>query len=110
MCGNDYSEFSSSIKTLKEALALPYNESPDWLTVRNSSIETFWDVSTDSEINNFDNKSYFYFRMMGVNKFNSFLYNLNQVSLIQKGLDEGYPKPVREIYNAIINILRQPVY
>lgn len=52
----------------------------------------------------------FYFKMMGVNKFNSFLYNLNQVSLIQKGLDEGLTKPVREIYNAIINTLNNPKY
>jgi hypothetical protein len=67
MSGNDYTEYHNSIKTLKDALALPQSQCPAYLSVRNSSIETFWDVSTDSEISNFDSKAYYYFRMMGVN-------------------------------------------
>jgi hypothetical protein len=82
MCGNDYPEYSSSVKTLKKALSLTEEESPTYLTAMNAVLETAQEVRCNYNFPEIEGKIDYWNRMMGINKFNSFLYNLNQVSLI----------------------------
>jgi hypothetical protein len=82
MCGNDYPEYQTSVKTLKKALALTEEQSPTYLTAMNAVLETAVDVRCNLDFPKMDSKIEYWNKMMGVNKFNSFLYDLNQISLI----------------------------
>jgi len=48
--------------------------------------------------------------MLGMNRYQNFQYDLNQTSLIEYGLEEGYTKPVFEIVQFVLKVLCDATY
>jgi hypothetical protein len=63
-------------------------------TIENSPLSIMCDTSNESTREEKNSTAEFYFKMMGINRYQSFFYDLNGVSVVQKGLDIGYIKPV----------------
>ena len=48
--------------------------------------------------------------MLGINRYQDFQYDLNQRSLIQYGLEEGWTQPVFEIVQFVLKSLCDAAY
>lgn len=65
------------------------------LSVENSPFSLIWEPENNfEETEKAINSTKIAFQMMGVNRFQSFQYDFNQTSMMQRGLDLGYIKPV----------------
>ena len=93
--------FLTSIENLNKAMSYTEEEANSHIQIENSPLDILCGTLEENNREFKNNVAEFYFKMMGINKYQNFFYDLNNVSIIQRGLDLGYIKPVQYILKKI---------
>ena len=110
VCSCSYPEYKTSISQLRKCLIEEKNV-PNYLSIQNSPLNVMCEILDDHSRSSATDIVNFLFSMFGINKHNNFLYDFNETSLLQKGLDDNdMTKPVQELYEHIVINLKDARY
>jgi hypothetical protein len=82
MCANDFNQYLTSIASLNAACKYPEEDANYLKSIDNSPLAVLGATLNENMVENANNNAEFYFKMMGINKYQNFAYDLNNVSII----------------------------
>jgi hypothetical protein len=82
MCANDFRMYNASIASMTKALNYTEEDANYYQSIDNSPLAVMATTMNENDRENMNSTVEFYFKMMGMNKYQNFFYDLNNVSII----------------------------